>query len=263
MLRPTRAVRANAFFRTVAKLSRQYLKWYQNAGYKSDRNGERWLLETLARGGADVRMVVDAGANVGKWALMAAAALPDAVIHSLELVPPTFQQLQQHTAHEPRIRVHPFGLAEVAGRLAMHYHPSASAHATYTDYPHAWTGAVIECEVRRGDEFLAAEGVTAVDLLKLDVEGAEHRVLAGLAGALGARRIRFVQFEYGRVNVLTKFLLRDFYELFRGYGYVVGKLFPDYVDFRDYRLDDEDFVGPNYVACRSEEPLLGLLAGTR
>src|SRR5437867_464786 len=78
------------------------------------------------------------------------------------------------------------------------------------------------------------QGIDRVDLLKMDVEGAEHLVLAGLAQTLGARRVRFVQFEYGRVNILTKFLLHDFYELFRRYGYVVGKIFPDFVDFRAY-----------------------------
>ena len=33
-------------------------------------------------------------------------------------------------------------------------------------------------------------------------------------------------------------------------GYLVGRLFPDFVDFRAYALEDEDFSGPNYVAVR-------------
>jgi hypothetical protein len=92
--------------------------------------------------------------------------------------------------------------------------------------------------------------------LKLDVEGAEHLVLQGLDEALSERRIRFVQFEYGRVNILTRFLLRDFYTLFATHGYVVGKIFPDHVDIRDYDLNDEDFLGPNYLACRGDDPIL-------
>ena len=32
---------------------------------------------------------------------------------------------------------------------------------------------------------------------------------------------------------------------------MVGKLFPNHVDFRAYDLQDKDFLGPNYVAVRN------------
>jgi hypothetical protein len=66
-----------------------------------------------------------------------------------------------------------------------------------------------------------------------------------------------VQFEYGLKNIVTKFLLRDFYAYFEARGYKVGKLFPTSVRFREYRFEDEDFLGPNYVAACPE--LVGLL----
>ena len=43
---------------------------------------------------------------------------------------------------------------------------------------------------------------------------------------------------------MTHFLLYDFYEFFETRGYVVGKIYPNYVDFRAYDLNDEDFLGP-------------------
>jgi hypothetical protein len=92
------------------------------------------------------------------------------------------------------------------------------------------------------------------------VEGAEHLVLEGLETQLRSERVRFVQFEYGRVNILTHFLLRDFYQLFASYGYVVGKIYPDYVDFREYDLSDEDFMGPNYLACRANDAAVKALS---
>ena len=60
-------------------------------------------------------------------------------------------------------------------------------------------------------------------------------------------------------SILTRFLLKDFHELFAEHGYVVGKIYPDHVDIRDYDLGDEDFLGPNYLACRAEEPALRLV----
>jgi FkbM family methyltransferase len=254
--RPTARIRRNPFFRTLAKLCRQYLKWYGNTSYKPEKNGEQWLLERLR--GAGLRTVLDVGANVGKWARLAADALPAATVYALEIVPATFAELKTATAPVDRIRAVNLGLADHTGRLRIRYHRSASAHATFTDYPHGWQGEgeTLECNVTTGDAFLEAQRLTAVDLLKIDVEGAEHLVLRGFARALAERRLRFVQFEYGRVNILTGVLLKNFYDLFGQHGYVVGKIYPDYVDVRDYDLGDEDFLGPNYLACRREEPLL-------
>jgi FkbM family methyltransferase len=258
-MRPTGRVRGNPAVRTAAKLCQQYLKWYGNASYKPARNGERWLLSTLGR--ERIRTVLDVGANVGTWSLMAAELLPSARIYALEVVPATAASLRKRVGQHERIRCFNLGLAAQTGTLSLHYHPHASAHATFTDYPHSWSGELVECPVVRGDEFLAREGIDEVDLLKLDVEGAEHLVLQGLEDHLHQRRVRFVQFEYGRVNILTHFLLRDFYELFASYDYVVGKIFPDYVEFREYDLKDEDFLGPNYLACPAGDALLGRLQG--
>jgi len=244
--------------KTTEKLCRQYLKWFGNASYKPARNGERWLLDTLR--GESIRTVLDVGANVGTWSLMAVDLFPDATIYALEVVPATAATLRERAGQRDRIRSFNLGLATHTGTLSLRYHPTASTHATFTDYPHSWAGERIECPVMRGDDFLAQEGIGEVDFLKLDVEGAEHLVLQGLEDGLRGGRVRFVQFEYGRVNILTRFLLRDFYQLFATHGYVVGKIYPDYVDFRDYDLSDEDFLGPNYLACRTGERSLGRLA---
>src|SRR6266850_2327438 len=171
-MRPTASARHNRVLKTAAKLCRQYLKWFGNASYKPARNGERWLLDTL-RGGS-IRTVVDVGANVGTWSLMAADLLPEATIYALEVVPDTAAALRARAAQHDRIRCFNLGLAARTGTMSLHYHASASTHATFTEYPHTWTGERIECQVMRGDDFLAREGIREVDFLKLDVEGAEH-----------------------------------------------------------------------------------------
>lgn len=256
-MRPTARARRNPLLSTAAKLCRQYLKWYGNASYKPHKNGERWLLGALDT--EPMRTVLDVGANVGDWSLLAAAAFPQATIYSLEIVPRTAATLRERTAAVSRIKAFDQGLAEHTGTMTVRFNPGASAHTTFTEYPHGWEGERIEARVLAGDEFLAAQGLREVDLLKIDVEGAEHLVLRGFDAALSERRVRFIQFEYGRVNILTRFLLKDFYELFGRLGYVVGKIYPDYVDFRGYALDDEDFLGPNYLACRAKEPLIDRL----
>ena len=258
-MRPTARVRQNPVIRTTAKLCRQYLKWFGNASYKFERNGERWLLATLSS--EPIRTVLDVGANDGRWSQMAAELFPAATIYALEIVPDTAAVLRSRVGQHDRIKSYNLGLAAHTGTLPVRYYQPASRHSTYIDFPRSWTGEWIDCPVMRGDEFLAQEAIREIDFLKLDVEGAEHLVLQGLEAQLRARAVRFVQFEYGQKDIFTHFLLRDFYQLFAAYGYTVGKIFPDYVEFREYHLNDEDFIGPNYLACPAGDSAIRRLAG--
>src|SRR4051794_7754822 len=109
-MRPTARARRNPVLKTAAQLCRQYLKWFGNASYKPERNGERWLLSTLQT--EPIRTVVDVGANVGNWSLMAAELFPGATIYALEAVPATAAKLRLQVASEERIKPFNLGLAE-------------------------------------------------------------------------------------------------------------------------------------------------------
>jgi len=255
----TKRLRTHFITKSLAKACRQYLKWYDNPGFKFHRNGEQWLVEQFRHEG--VRTVLDVGANVGEWAKLASTILPDATIYAFEIVSATVDKLRRATQGYPTIRCFDVGLADHNGVLPIRYDPAVSDHATFTDYPWPGIKTTVEGRVITGDSFLDEHAIPSIDVLKIDVEGAEHLVLQGFQRAFADRRVRLAYFEYGRYNVMTKFLLRDFYEFFDRHGYVVGKLFTDFVDFREYSPDDEDFTGPHYVACRREEPLLPRLKG--
>src|SRR3954453_17746658 len=101
-MRPTARARQNPVLKTAAQLCRQYLKWFGNASYKPARNGERWLLSSLST--QRIRTVLDVGANVGSWSLMAGELLSEATIHALEIVPATAAELGRRVAAERRIK---------------------------------------------------------------------------------------------------------------------------------------------------------------
>lgn len=81
-------------------------------------------------------------------------------------------------------------------------------------------------------------------------------VLQGFGGALQRHAIRAIQFEYGYAAVYSHALLADFYRLLEPLGYVIGRLGRDGVAFAPYRLEDENFFGPNFVAVQAREAQL-------
>jgi FkbM family methyltransferase len=252
--------RRNALVRRVSGLARHWLDWQANLDYELASNGEAQVLRALSRFAP--KLIVDAGANVGDWSLAALDLCPSAQVHAFEIAAPTFATLRQRTAGEPRLSAHALGLSDTPGELTLHHYADAPALTTATDYPHPLPSQALPARVVRGDDFAAEHGIAHIDLLKIDVEGMEAQVLRGFDRLLRAQAVDLVQFEYGRVNILSRFLLADFHAFFAERGYRVGKIYPDGVDFRDYDMADEDFRGPNYLACRQQRTdLLEALVG--
>ena len=236
----------------------QFLKCYENAfNHDFNTNGERFVLETLAK--RRLSCIFDVGANVGDWALLAHQICPDAQIHCFEVMRLTSEELKKRTKSAGNIIVNEFGLSDSEGDVLLKFYPQYGALTSIIDYPHPGAYVLTPGSVTCGDSYMQKHGTTHVDFVKMDVEGVEDRVLQGFANALQGRMIDVIQFEYGQVNILTKFLLYDFYALFRKHGYRVGKIYPNYVDFREYSFTHEDFLGPNYLAVREDlVDLLGL-----
>ncbi len=219
----------------MVRFCKAFLLSYSNYNYDFATNGEQWVLRKIARFCPTV--IFDVGANVGNWLIPALAALPGAHIHAFEIVEGTFAELYRRVGARPDVTANAFGLSASTGVLEMHLFEESDELASCVPYPHGdykKHAFRVEC----GDEYLRRHAIDRIDFLKMDVEGAEHLVLHGFSKALDAGKIDAIQFEYGRVNILTHFLLIDFYNLLESKGYILGKIYPNRVDFRPYKLED-------------------------
>jgi FkbM family methyltransferase len=216
-------------------------------------NGEAFILRRLA---GDARTILDVGACVGDWTVEALSRCPVATVYGFEIASPTRDGLQERFADEARVRVMAGGLADRPGTVRVKHYPSRPGWTSMHDYPHDAPAVWLDEDVTTGDAVLADLGLTGVDLLKIDAEGAEMAVLRGFDRALTRGAIRAIQFEYGFAAVYSHALLADFYRLLEPLGYVIGRLGRDGVKFARYRLEDENFFGPNFVAIQARETQL-------
>jgi Methyltransferase FkbM domain len=151
------------------------------------------------------------------------------------------------------------GLGDRGGAQMMYYFPH---HPELTcDRPrHEGNAAVpFEATIVTGDEYAVAQGLEHIDFLKIDVEGAEYRVLDGFSHLLERGGIRCIQFEYGAFSIQTRVLLADYYERLAA-RYWIGKLFPSGVEFCDYAWTNESFRFANFVCVSRDWPELRALA---
>ncbi|MEE1795753.1 FkbM family methyltransferase [Streptomyces sp. BE308] len=151
--------------------------WNGRFGY------EQGSLYHWSRLAAASRTVLDVGAHVGYYAMIAALAAPEATVHAFEPVPPIHARLAvNHRANGIRnLVLHQNGVSDRAGSADINIRfPLANLLSTGSSLEEfarpvagAFTTRVQLCTL---DEKL---GDTPVDLIKIDVEGHEPRVLAG------------------------------------------------------------------------------------
>lgn len=106
----------------------------------------------------------------------------------------------------------------------------------------------VKVKLEGGDDFCSNFHIHQIDFIKIDVEGLEMAVLRGFNDFISKGNIKLIQFEYGPMNIEAKTFLKDFYDYLEPMGYVIGKLFPDGVEFKTYHYLMEDFHWANYVA---------------
>jgi FkbM family methyltransferase len=255
--------------RHIGSLS--YLIWraYENRNFDIHTNGEEWYLSQLSKLGGEIECVFDVGANIGDWALLCGRYFPKAALHAFEIAPRTFEELKRNTSRYPQWILNSAGLSDRNGEIEVFYSEQENSLTTaFKDHlgelfrlpgEEALPSVALQAKVIRGDDYVKDHGIKKIDILKIDVEGMEEFVLRGFEDTLSQQRIRVIQFEYNTTNIISKFLLRDAHLFFAKFGYRLGKLYPNYVDFGKYNYRQEDFCGPNFIAIRDTDTAVSKL----
>ncbi len=237
----------------VYSFSKRYIDVYRDYSYNFSRNGEAAIVRKLADILPPQAVVFDVGANKGAWAQAVRESLPQAQIHCFELSPRTFRNLEQRLGSAPGVTLNNIGLSNKDDIVRFRdYGENHGGNTLIHDpsYVHRGPVEMIEGRVVRGADYCRAHRITAIDFLKVDVEGWEYFVLQGFEELLRDGKIGMVQFEYGYANADVHSLMKDFYQLFESYGMRIGRLTPRGVLFTPFSHDLNDFKsGPNFVAC--------------
>lgn len=245
------------------RLGRYILSRARGEGNDDPRtNGEYRLLRTVkSRLRHRSAVFFDVGAHLGGWTVAAASGMPASLtVYAFEPAPSTFAKLKKGLAKAQLAAcvipanialgesngVAPFWCAgELAGTSSCHLR-HAEAHGVVQRRVEGVT-------IRRGDDFCTDSGIDHISFLKIDIEGHEMAVLQGLNRMISEGRVDYIQFEYGETWLGPRKFLWDAFEFLTSRHYLVGKLFPDGIEFLGrYDEDYDNFGYANYVAVRSE-----------
>jgi FkbM family methyltransferase len=149
----------------------------------NDTNWYRCLAAALQPG--DVFW--DVGANIGTVAgYLAHPRFKLSSLHAFEPNPGPLKTLQSLFATNSRVAVHPFGLGDQDQTITMNLSSVGSSVGSMARDLHE--GKQIKVQVRRGDAMRRELRLPAPTVMKIDVEGFEPSVFAGLAETIAEHR---------------------------------------------------------------------------
>ncbi|MGW2748299.1 amino acid adenylation domain-containing protein [Streptomyces sp. NPDC001450] len=256
---------------------------------------EIFTREEYLRGGITIDngdTIVDVGANIGLFTLFASSRNPDGRLYAFEPLPPLHDSLRRNVElHGLGARLFDCGLGAEAHEETFTFYPHNTVNSTRAatapqardlvraylrnkakpaDDTRPGPGAqdmideIVEsrlesrsftCRVRTFSEIIEEEGMDRIDLMKIDVEGAEHEVLKGIRPEHWPR-IRQLAIELHDVDGR----LAEVEALLKGHGFEVvceqgGSLLHDTVLYNVYaRRDDGRRADPGPGAAPAPAP---------
>lgn len=177
------------------------------ATFEEVERAERiFYLEYLREG----MTVFDVGANVGELTLLFSRFVgAGGVVHAFEPSGAGFERLSAvaRAASLRNVRLNRLALAEEEGAVRLHvYDEDHLSWTTQAARPLEDYGIEVkpttteEAKATTVDLYCERNNVGMIDLLKVDVEGAELQVLLGARRVLRERRVRLLTFEFGQTT---------------------------------------------------------------
>lgn len=174
-------------------------------------------------------LIYDVGANEGQFAVECMRLWPEAQLRCFEPVGASYMELAKNTKRwQDQIKLSECALWNEKDLIPLYHGMGCDQTASLFS---RWLPGVGELhkdarmvQVHRLDEFMMAFRETPVNLIKLDVEGAEFRVLQGAGTFLDPKKIEAIWFELNSCALDARVYFRDFWNLLRSRGYSISEM---------------------------------------
>ncbi len=153
--------------------------------------------------------VFDVGANVGELTLLFSRFVADGGVHAFEASSAAFKRLQLvcDASQRRNVVLNHLALSDKIGSIRLHiYDDALSSFNSQAARPLKNYGldfepiGIEETPATTVDDYCESKKIELIDLLKIDVEGAEFQVMQGARQMLKSKRIRCLTFEFGQTT---------------------------------------------------------------
>lgn len=194
-------------------------------------SGEQYFIEKMSSRTKE-GIIVDVGANVGKYSEHFLSRHPSQQLLAFEPHPTTFQELSKNLASYPQVKLFNKGVSDQKGELELfdYEEKDGSSHASLykgvIENIHGAKAVSHSVETVALDNILQQYKVGRIQLLKIDTEGHELNVLHGAKYYLTNNLVEVIHIEFNEMNVVSRTYFKDFYDLLST-NYYLYRLLPN------------------------------------
>ncbi len=153
----------------------------------------------------DRPVIIDVGAHVGFFSILQAFFLRNPLVYALEPVSTTFRLLNKNTKNMSSIKIFRIGLFDKTNKMTIYFNPQFLMCSSLFRSRFLWDKNVYHetIPVTTLDSFCAKNDIRTINLLKIDAEGAEEKILKGGQRMLSYTHYLFVECSLDQVNQST------------------------------------------------------------
>lgn len=243
-------------FKALYLVSLEGMNIGRGADFKD--SGEKYALEYVNNNLKDLDNIIvfDVGANRGDYSILIRKIFGSkATIYSFEPSAYTYNELKIKTEKLDKINIYNFGFGDENKKVTLYSDESGSGLASV--YKRRMTHYQVALnkeetvEIKKIDTFCEEQKIDRINFLKLDIEGNEFKALEGAVPLLKAKKIDFIQFEFGQCDIDSRTFFQDFYYLLKD-NYTIYRILKNGLyQITTYQETLELFRGTtNYLAVR-------------
>ena len=169
---------------------------------KAVKRNKPFEVQKRLLGGAADLVIFDVGAYVGEVTATYKRVFPQSTIYCFEPFPDSFHKLNR-LCRDASIKAHQIAFSDKEGKTTFNINVDLSCNSllppTESDFKCYSAKSIkdgeIQVETNTLDNFCAGDEIACIDILKLDVEGAEVKVLDGASSMLSKQAIKLIYSE--------------------------------------------------------------------
>lgn len=241
-------------FKLLYYLALKGMNYTPDEGF--DKSGELSVLKLVKKRISQCNkqsVLFDVGANIGNYSKLLNDQFNrhNVKIYAFEPSRGTFDTLKENISLFTKVECMNLGFGNKEEDLELFKSNEGSDLASL--YDRGITDTIEIVKITTIDTFCKKNQIEKIDFLKIDIEGNEYKCLQGAKDLLSKRKIKFIQFEFGKSNVNARVFFKDIYVLLSEYSFIIYRVLKDGLEpIEEYNETLEIFYTTNYLAVLND-----------
>ena len=202
-----------------------------------------------------INNIIDCGANEGKYTDFLMKYFPNSNYFLFEPNKVLFHSLMNKFENKKNIKIFDFGLSDENATVKFYetdYHGLSSLYERKHEIREKKFLNFKSNNLVKVKTFESLNLYQNIDILKIDVEGAELKVLNGFKDKI--LNVKVIQFEFGRSSLDSKSSFLDFYKFFEDKNFDIFRMTPSGLKkISNYSYFNEMFIAMNFLAINKRK----------